>query len=168
MDVVGREFEQGIRFIPEMLVSAKAMKAGMSILRPLLVDSDAATRGTVVIGTVEGDLHDIGKNLVAVMLEGAGYQVFDLGVEVSADRFCEAVREHSPQVVALSALLTTTMVHMPKVLDALQREGLRESVRVVVGGAPVTAEYARSIGADGHAQDASAAVALVRRLTEEL
>lgn len=164
MDVVGSEFESGIRFIPEMLISAEAMKAAMRVLRPQLVASGVASKGKVVIGTVEGDLHDIGKDLVCTMLEGAGFDTIDLGVEVTADRFVAAVREHSPDVVAMSALLTTTMVFMPKVIEALVEAGLRDSVKIVVGGAPVTAEYASKIGADGFAGDAAGAVVLAKKL----
>ena len=165
MDIVGQEFESGIRFIPEMLVSAEAMKSAMEILRPQLIASGIESRGKVVIGTVEGDLHDIGKDLVATMLEGAGYDIVDLGVEVTAGQFVEAVQKHSPDVVAMSALLTTTMVFMPGVIQALQDAGLRDSVRVVIGGAPVTRDYAEEIGADGYADDAPTAVALVKSLT---
>lgn len=164
MDVVGSEFESGIRFIPEMLISAEAMKASMVILRPLLAESGIPPKGRILIGTVEGDLHDIGKDLVATMLEGAGYEVIDLGVEVTADRFVEAVREFQPDILAISALLTTTMVYMPQVIERLAEAGLRESTEIIVGGAPVTQPYADKIGADGHAEDAAAAVALVKRL----
>jgi 5-methyltetrahydrofolate--homocysteine methyltransferase len=164
MDVVGSEFESGIRFIPEMLISAEAMKASMVILRPLLAESGIPPKGRILIGTVEGDLHDIGKDLVATMLEGAGYEVIDLGVEVTADRFVEAVREFQPDILAISALLTTTMVYMPQVIERLAEAGLRESTEIIVGGAPVTQSYADKIGADGYAEDAAAAVALVKRL----
>lgn len=164
MDVVGSEFESGIRFIPEMLISAEAMKASMVILRPLLAESGIPPKGRILIGTVEGDLHDIGKDLVATMLEGAGYEVIDLGVEVTADRFVEAVREFQPDILAISALLTTTMVYMPQVIERLAEAGLRESTEIIVGGAPVTQPYADKIGADGYAEDAAAAVALVKRL----
>ena len=164
MDIVGSEYESGIRYIPEMLVSAEAMKASMTILRPLLSESGLAPKGRVAIGTVEGDLHDIGKNLVTTMLEGAGFEVIDLGVEVRADRFVEAVKEFEPDIVALSALLTTTMVFMPKVIDRLTEAGLRSRVKIIVGGAPVTEAYANQIGADGYAADAAAAVTVVKQL----
>ena len=164
MDIVGSEYESGIRYIPEMLVSAEAMKASMTILRPLLSESGLAPKGRVAIGTVEGDLHDIGKNLVTTMLEGAGFEVIDLGVEVRADRFVEAVKEFEPDIVALSALLTTTMVFMPKVIDRLTEAGLRSRVKIIVGGAPVTEAYANQIGADGYAEDAAAAVTVVKQL----
>lgn len=168
MELVGEEYEQGKRYVPEMLLSAHAMKGAMEKLRPLLAGSGARLKGKVVIGTVEGDLHDIGKNLVAMMLEGAGFEVHDLGTEVTAERFVEAVREHGAELVGMSALLTTTMVHMPEVIRALEEAGLRSRVRVMVGGAPVTEEYAREIGADGYGADAAAAVRVANRLIGEL
>ena len=164
MEIVGREYEEGERYVPEMLISAEAMKAAMEVLRPRLVETGVRLKGKVVIGTVEGDLHDIGKNLVAMMLEGAGFEVIDLGVEVTAERFVQAVREHKPDVLGMSALLTTTMIHMPEVIEALKEAGLREEVKVIVGGAPVTQEYAEKIGADGYAPDAASAVEVVKRL----
>jgi len=164
MDVVGEEYESGIRFIPEMLISAEAMKSAMTVLRPVLAEAGIEPRGRIVLGTVEGDLHDIGKDLVGMMLEGAGFEVIDLGVEVAAERFVDAVREHRPNLVGMSALLTTTMVYMPEVIRALEDAGLRDSVRVIIGGAPVTAEYADEIGADGYAEDAAGAVRLATRL----
>jgi len=167
MGIVGEEFERGERFIPEMLVSAVAMKASMAILRPLLAEKGVEPKGKVVIGTVRGDLHDIGKDLVATMLEGAGYEIVDLGVEVTPEAFVDAVREHAPQVVAMSALLTTTMAHMPQVIAALTDAGLRDSVKIVIGGAPVTQEYAEEIAADGYADDAASAVYLVEKLLSE-
>ncbi|MBC7099553.1 corrinoid protein [Candidatus Bipolaricaulota bacterium] len=167
MEVVGEEYERGDRYIPEMLISAEAMKAAMEVLRPELVEAGVKPRGKVVIGTVEGDLHDIGKNLVAMMLEGAGFEVVDLGTEVTAERFVQAAREHRADIVGMSALLTTTMTHMPEVIEALKREGLRDGVKVMVGGAPVTQEYAEKIGADGYAPDAASAVELAKRLLGE-
>jgi len=164
MEIVGKEYEDGKRYVPEMLISAEAMKAAMAVLRPKLVESGVKLKGKVVIGTVEGDLHDIGKNLVAMMLEGAGFEVIDLGVEVTAERFVQAVKEHKPDVLGMSALLTTTMIHMPEVIEALKAAGLRERVKVIVGGAPVTREYAEKIGADGYAPDAASAVELVKQL----
>jgi 5-methyltetrahydrofolate--homocysteine methyltransferase len=164
MEIVGREYEDGERYVPEMLISAEAMKAAMEVLRPKLVETGVQLRGKVVIGTVEGDLHDIGKNLVAMMLEGAGFEVIDLGVEVTADRFVQAVREHKPDVLGMSALLTTTMIHMPEVIEALKEAGLREKVKVIVGGAPVTQEFAEKIGADGYAPDAASAAEVVKKL----
>jgi 5-methyltetrahydrofolate--homocysteine methyltransferase len=164
MDIVGEEYERGDRYVPEMLISAEAMKAAMGVLRPKLVEAGVKSRGKVVIGTVEGDLHDIGKNLVAMMLEGAGFEVANLGTEVSAEKFVQAVQEHQPDILGMSALLTTTMVHMPEVIEALGKTGLRDGVRVMIGGAPVTKEYAQKIGADGYAPDAAAAVELAKRL----
>lgn len=164
MEIVGKEYEEGKRYIPEMLISAEAMKAAMEVLRPVFVETGVKFKGKVVIGTVEGDLHDIGKNLVAMMLEGAGFEVIDLGVEVPAARFVQAVREHRPDVLGISALLTTTMVHMPDVIEALREAGLRDEVKIIVGGAPVTQEYAEKIGADAYAPDAAAAVEVVKRL----
>jgi 5-methyltetrahydrofolate--homocysteine methyltransferase len=164
MDEVGREYESGIRFIPEMLISAEAMKSAMVVLRPALAEAGVKPRGRIVLGTVEGDLHDIGKDLVGMMLEGAGFEVIDLGVEVPAQRFVDAVREHHPDLVGMSALLTTTMIQMPKVIAALRESGLRDNVKVMVGGAPVTAGYASEIGADAYAEDAPGAVKAALRL----
>jgi len=167
MDIVGQEYEDGRRYVPEMLISAEAMKAGMVILGPLLQQEGVEPRGVVVIGTVEGDLHDIGKNLVAIMLEGAGFKVIDLGVEIHADVFCQEVRNHKPDILALSALLTTTMVRIPEVLDALEQENLREGLLVLVGGAPITQTYADQVGADGYAADAAGAAKLAVTLLSE-
>jgi len=160
MDVVGEEYERGDRYVPEMLISAEAMKGAMATLKPLLADAGVEPRGRIVIGTVEGDLHDIGKDLVTMMLEGAGFEVTNLGVEVTADAFVQAVRDVSPHIMAMSALLTTTMTNMPSVIEALSNEGLRDSVKVIIGGAPVTQEFADEIGADGYAPDAASAVKL--------
>ena len=162
MSEVGRLFEEGDFFVPEMLVSARSMKAGLAVLKPYLVDAGVEPIGTVIIGTVQGDLHDIGKNLVAMMLEGVGFAVVDLGVNVKADIYVAAVNEHNTQIVALSALLTTTMPKMKTTIDALKDSGIDERIKIMVGGAPVTAEYAKSIGADGYAADASQAVALAK------
>jgi len=164
MDRVGREFKAGELFLPEVLASAKAMHAGLAVLRPLLVESPAPRLGRVVIGTVQGDLHDIGKNLVAMMLEGAGFEVIDLGVDVAAARFVDGVREFQPDLLGLSALLTTTMLEMRRVIAALDAAGVRHQVRVMVGGAPVTQRFADEIGADGYAPNAPAAVELAKRL----
>ena len=163
MDKVGQLFEEGEYFVPEMLVAARAMKAGLEILKPLLVDSGVDPVGKVVLGTVKGDLHDIGKNLVAMMLEGAGFEIVDLGADVSPDQFVAAARD-GVDVVGLSALLTTTMPAMENTIRAIEESGLRDRVKIIVGGAPVTAEYARQIGADGYATDASQAATLVREL----
>ena len=162
MKEVGRLFEDGEYFVPEMLIAARTMQAGLALLKPRLVQSDVKPAGTVVVGTVKGDLHDIGKNLVAMMLEGAGYAVVDLGTDVSPTRFVDAIRKHQPALVGMSALLTTTMPAMKTTLDAIAGAGLRDQVKVVVGGAPVTEAYATGIGADGYAADASRAVALVQ------
>lgn len=167
MDIVGQEYERGERFIPEMLVSAEAMKAAMQVLKPKLLTAGVKTRGKVVLGTVEGDVHDIGKNLVAMMLEGAGFEVIDLGTEVTAEQFVEAVRNHQPDIVGMSALLTTTMIHMPEVIEALTKAGLRKTVKIMVGGAPVSQEYAIQIGADGYAPDAVSAVELAKKLVSQ-
>lgn len=164
MSEVGDRFERGDYYVPEMLVAARAMQAGLALLKPLLMEEDIKSAGKVVVGTVKGDLHDIGKNLVAMMLEGAGYEVIDLGTDVSPSQFAEAVREHSPDVVGMSALLTTTMPEMANTIEALEDLGVRERVKVIVGGAPVTQEHATNIGADGFASDASRTVKLVRQL----
>jgi len=164
MDEVGRRFECEEYFVPEMLLSARAMKASMEIVRPLLVATGAEPVGRVVIGTVKGDLHDIGKNLVASMLEGGGFEVIDLGADVSPERFIEAATTRHANLVALSALLTVTMTSMKTTIDAFATAGLREKVKIMVGGAPVTQHYADAIGADGYGESAAAAVALARRL----
>jgi corrinoid protein of di/trimethylamine methyltransferase len=164
MDTVGQEFKAGAMFIPEVLASAKTMSAAMEILRPLLTASGAAGAGTVVIGTVQGDLHSIGKNLVAMMLEGAGFTVVDLGIDVQPQAFIVAAREHSPQVLGMSALLTTTLPRMGETIRALEEANLRDQVKVIVGGAPVNHDFARAIGADGYAPNAAAAVDVVKAL----
>jgi len=158
MSIAGEKFKNGEYFVPEILVAARAMKASMEILRPLLVATDVQPIGTMVIGTVRGDLHDIGKNLVAMMVEGAGFKVVDLGVDVTADKFVAAAKEHNAQIVGMSALLTTTMTYIPEVIKAFNAEGLRPKVKLIVGGAPVTQEWADQIGADGYAPDAATAV----------
>jgi 5-methyltetrahydrofolate--homocysteine methyltransferase len=162
MGEVGRLFEEGEYFVPEMLIAARAMKAGLEILKPLLVDSGIEPVGKVAIGTVKGDLHDIGKNLVAMMLEGAGFEIMDLGTDVSPEKFVEAA-QNGADIIGLSALLTTTMPSMASTVKALEEAGLREKVKVIIGGAPVTSEYARQIGADGYAPDASQAANLAKR-----
>lgn len=164
MKEVGARFERGEFYVPEMLVAARAMKAGLSILKPLLVDEGIRPKGTVVIGTVKGDLHDIGKSLVGMMLEGDGFQVVDVGTDVDAEAIGQAIRSCEPQIVGLSALLTTTMRNMQAIIVALQDMGLRDQVKVIIGGAPVTSEYAHEIGADGYAPDAASAVTLARSL----
>jgi 5-methyltetrahydrofolate--homocysteine methyltransferase len=157
MGEVGRLFEQGEYYVPEMLVAARAMKSGLELLRPALTAANVQAIGKIVIGTVQGDLHDIGKNLVAMMMEGAGFEVIDLGVDVPPERFVDAVKQHKPNLVGLSALLTTTMPKMQTTMDALNEAGLRGNVKVMIGGAPVTAQYASKIGADIYSPDASAA-----------
>jgi 5-methyltetrahydrofolate--homocysteine methyltransferase len=164
MSEVGNRFQVGEYFVPDMLVSARAMKAGMARLRPYLVTEDIQPIGKVVIGTVQGDLHDIGKNLVAMMLEGAGFQVTDLGVNVSPERFVETAQEQGADLIALSALLTTTMGSMQSVVTAVKQAGLQGRVKVLIGGAPIRQEYADQIGADGFAPDASLAAACARSL----
>ena len=165
MDEVGRRFEAEDYFVPELLLAARAMKAAMELVRPLLVASGATPAGRVVIGTVKGDIHDIGKNLVAAMLEGAGFSVVDLGADVPAQAFVDAVRTSGADLVCLSALLTVTMPSMKTVIQALEAAGLRQCVKVLVGGAPVSPQYAEEVGADGYGENASAAVALARRMT---
>lgn len=162
MSEVGQLFEEGEYFVPEMLISARAMQAGLGVLKPHLIASGVDPLGKVVVGTVQGDMHDIGKNLVTMMLEGAGFEVIDLGVDVKPERFIEAIRENKPQVVAMSALLTTTMPKMGVTIDAMREAGVLENVKVMVGGAPVTAEFAAKIGANGYAPDASQAATLAK------
>lgn len=164
MDEVGRLFECEEYFVPELLLAGRAMKAALEHLRPLLAASGAKPAGRVVIGTVKGDLHDIGKNLVAAMLEGAGFEVTDLGTDVAPERFVEAVNTKGAEIVCLSALLTVTMPAMKTTLEALSAAGVRGKVKVMIGGAPVTDQYAKEIGADGYSENASAAVAAARRL----
>jgi 5-methyltetrahydrofolate--homocysteine methyltransferase len=157
MQEVGQRFENGECFVPEMLIAARAMQTGLAILRPHLVAADIKPLGKVIVGTVKGDLHDIGKNLVSMMMEGAGFDVVDLGVDIEAAKFVEAVKEHQPDIVALSALLTTTMPSMQQTIDALSEAGIRSQVKVMVGGAPVSQAYADEIGADFFASNAAAA-----------
>lgn len=157
MAEVGQLFEDGEYFVPELLVAARAMQGGLEILKPILAEEDVEPIGKVVTGTVKGDLHDIGKNLVGIMMEGVGFEIIDIGTDVSPEKFVEAVRESGAQVVALSALLTTTMANMPNTIKAFEEAGLRDTVKIMVGGAPVTEEYAKKIGADGYAPDASQA-----------
>jgi 5-methyltetrahydrofolate--homocysteine methyltransferase len=165
MDVVGRRFQDGELYVPEMLISARAMKEAMAVLEPVLVEAGVRPAHTAVVGTVEGDLHDIGKNLVGMMWRGAGFEVIDLGVNVKAEQFVAAAREHGADLIGVSALLTTTMPNMRGVVEAVRSAGL--GTRVVVGGAPTTPEFAAQIGASGHAPDAGAAVDLARRLLAE-
>lgn len=164
MDEVGRRYEAEEYFVPELLLAARAMKASMDLIRPLLAASGTEPAGRVVIGTVKGDLHDIGKNLVAALLEGGGFEVTDLGVDVAPERFAQAVQEKQANIVCLSALLTVTMPAMRTTIETLEKAGLRDRVKVLVGGAPVTQKYADEIGADGYGENASVAVNLARRL----
>jgi 5-methyltetrahydrofolate--homocysteine methyltransferase len=164
MEEVGQLFEEGEYFVPEMLIAARAMKTGMDILKPQLVDADIQPAGKIVAGTVKGDLHDIGKNLVCMMLEGAGFTVVDLGADVAPEAFVSAVNEHHPDFIAMSALLTTTMPNMQTTIEALKAAGVRDKVKVLIGGAPITDAYAEKIGADGYAPDASRAVKLAKAL----
>ncbi len=166
MGEVGRLYEEGELFVPEMLIAARAMQAGLEPLKPLLAESGMKSTGLIVIGTIKGDLHDIGKNLVGMMLEGAGFEVIDLGTDVTPEKFIKSVRERKPQIVAMSALLTTTMANMGNTIKALKEAGLRDQVKVMIGGAPVTQEYANQIGADGFSPDASSAARLAKTLVE--
>jgi 5-methyltetrahydrofolate--homocysteine methyltransferase len=164
MSEVGRLYEAGEFYVPEMLIAARAMQASMVLLKPKLIQSNVKSAGKVVIGTVKGDLHDIGKNLVALMLEGAGFEIVDLGSDVTPDKFVEAIRSEKRCLVALSALLTTTMPSMKIIIDAIIAAGLRQNVKIMVGGAPVTETFAQQVGADGYASDASKAVTLAHQL----
>jgi methylmalonyl-CoA mutase cobalamin-binding domain/chain len=171
MRIVGIDFRDGILFVPEVLLAANAMKAGMEILRPLLVETGAKTIGKVVIGTVKGDIHDIGKNLVAMMLEGAGFEVINLGINTDAEEFIAALEEHKPDILGMSALLTTTMPYMKVVIDSLKERNIRDDYIVMVGGAPLNEEFGMAIGADAYCRDAAVAtetaeaLVLARRLT---
>jgi len=164
MDIVGERFGRGEIYVPEMLLSARAMQNCLAILEPLLVGQSLVSQGTVVLGTVKGDVHDVGKTIVGIMLKGSGFTVHDLGVDVPAERFVDAVREHEPDLIGLSALLTTTMPSMRTVIEALEAAGLRDRIKVLVGGAPVTEEFATSIGADGYGRDAGVAAEKAKEL----
>ncbi len=163
MRIVGEDFRDGILFVPEVLMAANAMKAGMAILRPLLAETGAPKLGKMVIGTVKGDIHDIGKNLVAMMMEGAGLEVVDLGINTSVETFLDAIENHRPDILGMSALLTTTMPYMKTVIEALKAKGIRNDVIVLVGGAPVNESFAEAIGADAYCRDAAMAVETARR-----
>ncbi|HJR87802.1 MAG TPA: corrinoid protein [Acidimicrobiia bacterium] len=171
MRIVGIDFRDGILFVPEVLLAANAMKAGMEVLRPLLAETGAQTIGKVVIGTVKGDIHDIGKNLVAMMLEGAGFEVINLGINTDAERFIAALEEHKPDILGMSALLTTTMPYMKVVIDSLKEKGIRDDYIVLVGGAPLNEEFGKAVGADAYCRDAAVAaetaeaLVLARRMT---
>ena len=164
MSIVGERFRDGDMFLPEVLASADAMHKGLDIVTPLLAESDQMGLGKVVIGTVEGDIHDIGKRIVSFLLQGNGFEVIEFGVDIKGEGFIRAVKEHKPDILGMSALLTTTMTNMGKVIDLLKERGLRERVKVIVGGAPVNEEFAKSIGADGYAPEAGSAVELVKKL----
>jgi 5-methyltetrahydrofolate--homocysteine methyltransferase len=167
MNEVGRRFKANEFYVPEVLLAARAMHAAMAVIKPLLIENKVEPRGIVVLGTVKGDLHDIGKNLVGMMLEGSGYQVVDAGVDVSPEKFVNAVKESKPHLIAMSALLTTTMTNMKTTIQALEEAGVRKSVKVMVGGAPLTQRYADEIGADGYAPDAASAAELAAALMKK-
>jgi 5-methyltetrahydrofolate--homocysteine methyltransferase len=164
MEIVGRKFQENEIYVPEMLMSARAMKAGMKLLEPFLTEAGIEPIGKIVIGTVKGDLHDIGKNLVAMMLEGAGFEVIDAGVDVSAQKFIDMVKENKPDILCLSALLTTTMTEIKNVIEAFKEKDLRDDVKIMVGGAPLTDDYSKEIGADGYSPDAASAVDVAKEL----
>jgi 5-methyltetrahydrofolate--homocysteine methyltransferase len=164
MRIVGIDFRDGILFVPEVLLAANSMKAGMAILRPLLAETGAPKQGSIVIGTVKGDIHDIGKNLVGMMLEGAGFDVFDIGINNDADAFLSALDQHRPDFLGMSALLTTTMPYMKVVIDALKERGLRDEYMVIVGGAPLNEAFAESVGADAYCRDAAVAVEMAKEM----
>jgi 5-methyltetrahydrofolate--homocysteine methyltransferase len=164
MDIVGVDFRDGILFVPEVLMAAKAMKGGMAILRPLLAETGAPQIGTMIIGTVKGDIHDIGKNLVAMMMEGAGFKVVNLGINNDAEKFIAAIKEHDPDILGMSALLTTTMPYMDVVIKTLKEQGLRDKVIVMVGGAPLNEAFAEEIEADAYCRDAAVAVETAKKL----
>ncbi len=163
MDHVGVEFKAGNMFVPEVLRSAKTMQAAMDIIRPMLADTDTKTSGKILLGTVKGDLHDIGKNLVGMMCEGAGFEIVDLGKDVEPETFVEAVKEHKPDVLGMSALLTTTMRAMERTIKALEEAGVRDTIKIMVGGAPVTQDFSDQIGADGYAANAASASEIAKR-----
>jgi 5-methyltetrahydrofolate--homocysteine methyltransferase len=164
MDIVGQDFRDGILFVPEVLMAANAMKAGMAILRPLLAETGAPIIGKMVIGTVKGDIHDIGKNLVAMMMEGAGFEVINIGINNDADSYMTAINEHKPELLGMSALLTTTMPYMKVVIDRLKEEGIRKDIIVLVGGAPLNEAFAEAVGADAYCRDAAVAVETAKKL----
>jgi 5-methyltetrahydrofolate--homocysteine methyltransferase len=167
MNIVGEDFRDGILFVPEVLLAANAMKAGMAILKPILAETGAEPVGKLVIGTVKGDIHDIGKNLVGMMMEGAGFEVVDLGINTDAETYIAALKEHRPNILGMSALLTTTMPYMKVVIDTLVEEGLRDDYIVMVGGAPLNEEFGQAVGADAYCRDAATAVEVAKRLVLE-
>ena len=167
MNVVGQRFKKGDMFVPEVLMAAKAMKGGMNIVKPLVVEGDMPSAGKVMLGTVSGDLHDIGKNLVGMLMESGGLELVNLGVDITAEEFANEVKEHKPDVLGMSALLTTTMLEMKNTIEVLEEEGLRDDLKIIIGGAPVTQDFADEIGADGWAPDAASAKDLAVELMEE-
>ncbi|MFT5657967.1 MAG: methylmalonyl-CoA mutase cobalamin-binding domain/chain [Gammaproteobacteria bacterium] len=167
MTIVGIDFRDGILFVPEVLMSANAMKAGMAILKPLLSESDEPTAGKMVIGTVKGDIHDIGKNLVCMMMEGAGFEVIDLGINTPVDKYLAALEEHKPEILGMSALLTTTMPYMKVVIDTMKEKGIRDDYIVMVGGAPLNQEFGDAVGADAYCRDAAVASEMAKQLVAE-
>ena len=167
MTIVGIDFRDGILFVPEVLMSANAMKAGMALLKPLLAESDEPAAGKMVIGTVKGDIHDIGKNLVCMMMEGAGFEVFDLGINTPVDKYLEALEEHQPDILGMSALLTTTMPYMKVVIDTMKEKGIRDDYIIMVGGAPLNQEFGDAVGADAYCRDAAVAADTARQLVAE-
>jgi len=167
MNIVGEDFRDGILFVPEVLLAANAMKAGMALLKPILSETGAEPVGKLVIGTVKGDIHDIGKNLVGMMMEGAGFEVIDLGINTDADTYIAALKEHRPNILGMSALLTTTMPYMKVVIDTLIEQGLRDDFIVMVGGAPLNEEFGRAVGADAYCRDAATAVEVAKKLVLE-
>jgi 5-methyltetrahydrofolate--homocysteine methyltransferase len=164
MDQVGENFSNGLIFVPQMLRSAKTMQECMKLLEPFFREGKVSSKGKIVIGTVKGDLHDIGKNLVSMMLEGAGFQIIDLGIDVPPEKFVQNINEHNPQIIAMSALLSTTMPSMPRTIEAIEKAGLRDQVKVMIGGAPVTEKFAQEIKADGYAPDAASSVTKAKNL----
>jgi len=167
MNIVGEDFRDGVLFVPEVLLAASAMKAGMAILQPILSAAGTAPVGKIVIGTVKGDIHDIGKNLVGMMMEGAGFEVVDLGINTDAETYIEALKSHRPNILGMSALLTTTMPYMKVVIDALKDEGIRDDYIVMVGGAPLSDEFGQAVGADAYCRDAATAVEVAKKLVGE-
>ncbi len=168
MTIVGIDFRDGILFVPEVLMSANAMKAGMAILKPLLAESDEPAAGKMVVGTVKGDIHDIGKNLVCMMMEGAGFEVFDLGINTPVEDFLAALEEHKPEILGMSALLTTTMPYMKVVIDTMKEQGIRDDYIILVGGAPLNQEFGEAIGADAYCRDAAVAADTAKQLVAEM
>jgi 5-methyltetrahydrofolate--homocysteine methyltransferase len=164
MNAVGKKFKENEIFIPEVLIATRAMKAGMDIIRPYLAEQSYKPKGKIILGTVKGDLHDIGKKIVMIMLEKEGYEIIDLGIDVAKEKFVKLIKKENPQIVGMSALLTTTMWYMREVIGAIEKEGLRKKVKIIIGGTPITPSYAKEIRADGYAKDAQSAVSLVNRL----